>query len=191
MAVIHVPQSTYELEDAYKLLEIPYVLYEGDDPQILKKFLRDSGSLCGISIGGGTLDPYSSAPEVPLEILDFPLPKIGICLGHEILGEHLGSRIVPCNPPVGEQGESLAKFYPNLLFRGLDLSQEYPVRMAHRRMLESLPVESELISSTNLTPVSGFFSPKKRIWGLQFHPEKDWMNTLVFENFYSYCLTEI
>lgn len=192
MAVIHMPGSTDELNAAYTLLNIPHILYQGDDPDLADKFHADSNTICGVSIGGGIIkDPRPEVPLISESILKFPAPKLGICLGHEILGEYLGAKLVECNPPVGEYGEVIAKLHPNLIFEGLDFSQKYPVRMYHRRMLEAPPKGAELIASTRLTPIAGFYHQKSEIWGLQFHPEKDWLNTLIINNFYNYCLSKI
>lgn len=190
IAIIHMPGSTNELAAAFSMLDIPHILYEGDDPNLEKKFIKDSDSICGIAIGGGMLKPHTLIAELPDEVLDFPVPKIGICLGNEILGQYLGAKLVDCNPPAGEYGEVIAKLMPNPLFTGLpDLPGKYPVRMYHVKMLESNPPGSEIIASTRLTQVAGFFHPELKIWGLQFHPEKDWMNTLILKNFYKFCLT--
>ena len=189
IAVIHMPASTNELVTAFSMLEIPHILYEGNDPELEDKFIADSDSICGIAIGGGHLKPKTLIPEIPEIILDFDVPKLGICLGHEILGEHLGAKIVNCNPPVGEYGEVIAKLFPNILFDGLiDLPGKHPVRMYHNKMLESNPPGSEIIAHTRLTYIAGFFHPELKTWGLQFHPEKDWMNTLIMKNFYKFCL---
>lgn len=192
MAVIHMPGSTDELQSAYELMGIPYLLYQGEDPDFSDEFISNSEKICGISIGGGTTNPSQSEfLLLPESILNFPVPKIGICLGHEILGEYLGAKLVDCNPPAGEYGEVIAKIYSNLIFEGLDFSQKYPVKMYHHRMLESPPKGSEIIASTRLTPVAGFYHKGSEIWGLQFHPEKDWINNLIFRNFYNYCKSKI
>lgn len=189
IAVIHMPGSTNELVAAFSMLDVPHIVYEGDDPNLWRKFHSDSDSICGISISGGM--PSGIQTEIPIlseAILKFPVPKLGICLGSEILGEYLGSKLIDCNPPAGEYGEVIAKIYPNPIFEGLDFSQKYPVRMYHHKMLEHEPKGSELIASTRLTPIAGFYHPRSQMWGLQFHPEKDWMNTLIMKNFYDICL---
>lgn len=192
MAIIHIPGSTDELLAAYTLMDIPHILYQGDDPDLSNKFIQDSDSICGISIGGG-ISKGSIGTDVSLPdlILSFQVPKLGICLGHEILGTFLGGNLVDCNPPVGEYGEVIAKFYPNKIFEGLDIEEKYPVKMYHHKMLESLPQGSSLIASSRLTPIAGFYHREKEIWGLQFHPEKDWINTLIFKNFYNFCLEKV
>ena len=188
IAVIHMPGSTHELSAAFSMLGIPHITYEGDDPDLWQKFHEDSDSICGVTIGGGIVKGFEpKSLLLPEPILKFPAPKLGICLGHEILGEYLGAKLVDCNPPVGEYGEVIARIYPNPLFEGLDFSQRYPVRMYHHKMLEHEPKGSELIAFTRLTPIAGFYHERSQIWGLQFHPEKDWMITLIVKNFYNFC----
>ena len=191
MAVIHLPGSTDELHAAYTLMGTPHILYQSDDPDFYQKFMKDSDQICGITIGGGISKKIQETLLLPEPILRFQVPKLGICLGHEILGEYIGGKLVNCNPPVGEYGEVIATLEPNLIFEGLDFSEKYPVRMYHHKMLEFPPKGSEVIASTRLTPVAGFYSKRTEIWGLQFHPEKDWINNLIFENFYNYCVSKI
>jgi len=201
LAIIHIQSSDYRLKAAYDLLEVPIILYEENDPDLEKKFMADSDSICGIVIGGGpSLKPGEIEP-ISKKILNFNLPKLGICLGHEILGQHLGSKIVSCDEDVeggeivswaGEVGEVLAKLFPNILFEGLpDLPGEYPVSMNHFKMLEEKPKGSQIIAETKFTPVAGFYHPKLKIWGLQFIPQKNWLNTIIFNNYYNYCLSQI
>lgn len=191
MAIIHMPGSTDEVHAAYTLMGIPHILYQGDDPDLYRKFESDSDQICGISIGGGTVKPQHEDLLLPESILRFPFPKLGICLGHEMLGKYIGGELIECNPPVGEYGEVIAKLEPNLIFDGLDLSQKYPVRMYHHKMLEFPPNGCDIIASTRLTPVAGFYSKEKEIWGLQFHPEKDWISNIIFKNFYNHCISKI
>jgi GMP synthase-like glutamine amidotransferase len=42
-----------------------------------------------------------------------------------------------------------------------------------------------------MTPIAGFHHEEKEIWGLQFHPEKDWIGDEVLKNFYQYCFEQI
>jgi GMP synthase (glutamine-hydrolysing) len=191
MAVIHMPGSTDELHSAYSLMNIPHILYQSEDPDFCEKFIEDKDKICGITIGGGMIGRVQEEPLIPKEILEFQVPKLGICLGHEILGKYIGGKLVNCNPPVGEYGEVIAKLEPNLIFEGLDFSQKYPVRMYHHKMLEFPPKHCDVIASTRLTPIAGFYFQEEEIWGIQFHPEKDWLNNLIFRNFYNFCISKI
>lgn len=197
LAIIHNKLSATQIYGAYSMMGIPIVQYQKDDANLEEKFMEDSDSICGIVIGGGpALSPGEMNP-ISEKILNFDLPKLGICLGHEILGQHLGCRIISCaggdkeGEITGEKGEVFANLFPDLIFEGLqELPGKYPVRMSHYKMLEEKPKGSRIIAETNFTPVAGFYHPELKIWGLQFHPEKNWMNTLILKNYYNYCLSQ-
>ena len=78
-----------------------------------------------------------------------------------------------------------------MIFNGIDISQEQMVKMEHYKMLDKIPPGAKLIASTNMTPIAGFHHKEKEVWGLQFHPEKDWSGEIIFKNFYQHCLEKI
>jgi GMP synthase-like glutamine amidotransferase len=175
-----------------KLAGIPQIVLMDIDPDVEEDFEFHEKNLCGIIVSGGLLEPGMSFPTIPKEALESKLPKLGICLGHEILGKYLGSTVIDCNPAAkGEYGEVIATLHDDLIFSGIDTTQQQTVKMEHYKMLDKLPSGANLLASTNMTPIAGFHHEKEKIWGLQFHPEKDWEGDIVIKNFYRYCLNQI
>ena len=122
------PKSSTQILASLTMMEIPCTIYESTDTDVREDFISNIDKFCGIIISGGMLGPNDSVPQLPHDVFESDLPKLGICLGHEILGTSLGSNLVDCNPSGnGEYGEVIAKFYPNLLFEGIDISQEQMV----------------------------------------------------------------
>jgi GMP synthase (glutamine-hydrolysing) len=191
IAVFHMWKSPAQLTSALDLLEIPHYEFDCEDEHVVKKLIDEQEEFCGIIISGGLIEPYHVKPSLPKELLDLNVPKIGICLGHEILGVHLGSELIDCNQTLGEHGDVIANLQSNLIFEGIELPGDQTVRMEHQKMLSELPKGAELIASTNLTPIGGFHHSDTNTWGLQFHPEKDWIGDIVFRNFYKFCYTNI
>lgn len=192
IAVFHMMRSSGQILVSLDLLNIPYEVFEGDEIEEFKKFDLLKNDFCGIIISGGLIEPYHIKPTIPDNIIDYNLPKLGICLGHEILGTYLGSDLIDCSPETsGEQGEVLAELKDDIIFKGIDISLKQMVKMEHHKMLDKLPPGSNLIASTKLTPIAGFHHEIREIWGLQFHPEKDWMYQTVLQNFYKYCYNRI
>lgn len=181
-----------QIISSLKLAGIPHVVLMEIDPNVENDFEKNEKSLCGIIISGGLLEPGMPFPTIPREALESKLPKLGICLGHEILGKYLGSNVIDCNPEAnGEYGEVIATLHDDLIFNGIDITQPETVKMEHYKMLDKLPSGANLLASTNMTPIAGFHHEKEKIWGLQFHPEKDWEGDMVTRNFYKYCLDQI
>jgi GMP synthase (glutamine-hydrolysing) len=84
-----------------------------------------------------------------------------------------------------ERITTLAKLEKSPLFEGMDLKQEYPVEMAHDVMVKKLPKGYEIIASANETPIAGMQHKELGIYGIQFHPERNWLAPIVFKNFYN------
>jgi GMP synthase-like glutamine amidotransferase len=181
-----------QIVSALDLLGIPSVVLMSLDKDVEEDFEFSEKNLCGIIISGGLIEPYHTLPAVPEEALRSNLPKLGICLGHEILGCYLGSNLVDCNPGAkGEYGEVMIDLEEDLIFKGIDTTTKQTVKMEHYKMLDKLPSGAKLLASTNMTPIAGFHHQEKEIWGLQFHPEKDWMGDEILKNFYQYCFEQI
>ena len=186
LAVLHMKKSPHKTALALKELSIPFDEFEQEEVSALQGKLD---KYCGLIIGGGKLDKGEPLPTLPNFVLDSRHNKLGICLGHEILGTHLGAKLIDCNGgyDLGEFSEVMVNILPDEIFGGLDTPSEQMVKMEHFYMLEKEPPGSKLIASTDLTPIAGFHHGEKKIWGVQFHPEKDWIKNIVLKNFYNIC----
>ncbi len=187
IAVLHMQKSTHNLSESLKGLQIPHIEYEQADPSFVTKMIQDSPSIIGLIIGGGVLENGDSLPVLDTRITGMNVPKMGICLGHEILGVYLGANLIRCNSNIGEFSEVELEIYPDLIYNGLDTPSTQTTKMEHYYMIDKVPPGSKLIASSDLTPIAGFHDHEKSIWGFQFHPEKDWMKYIILKNFYKYC----
>ena len=188
LLVLKMLTSSDLLENSLDLLEIPNITYDCvEENDLESRWEKDKDSVCGIIISGSrTVPEYDFMPSFPEKIIK-DLPALGICYGNELLGQELGSNVVNCNQPVGEKGSVIAKLHKDPIFAGIDTSEPTIVTMNHDQMLDKLPPGAILLASTEATPVAGFKHSEKSWWGLQFHPEKDWMGTIIFRNFYKIC----
>ena len=188
ICIFHMPKSSTQILYSLKMLNSPCTIYESLDPDVREDFVVNRKNFCGIIISGGILEMGENLPDLPSEVFESNLPKLGICLGHEMLGVSLGSDLIDCNPQThGEYGEVFANLSDDILFKGIDRDMGILVKMEHHKMLDKEPPGSKLIASTKMTPVAGFHHYEKKVWGVQFHPEKDWMSDIVMKNFYNYC----
>ena len=97
------------------------------------------------------------------------MPMLGICLGHQALGEFFGARLVKARVPVhGKTTPVLHSGHP--LFEGVPMP--FPVMRYHSLVLESLeqtPLEN--IARTAEGEIMALAHRSLPLMGVQFHPE--------------------
>jgi anthranilate synthase component II len=109
---------------------------------------------------------------IMMEIIDSfydKIPFLGICLGHQALGEFFGAKLIHAQKPFhGKTSEIFFGEHP--IFRGVITSTT--VMRYHSLLLENLEeTPLKLICSTKENEVMGFQHRDLPIVGLQFHPE--------------------
>lgn len=96
------------------------------------------------------------------------LPILGICLGHQAIGQYFGAKLV--RAPRAIHGEAhLINHSGSKLFR--DIFSPTPVTRYHSLVLTDLPsiLTADAYSQDNQIMAISHIS--KPIYGLQFHPE--------------------
>ena len=96
------------------------------------------------------------------------LPILGVCLGHQILGEAYGGRVVPAPVPIhGEVHEITLQTNDCPLFRGLP--DRIPVTRYHSLQVVDLPSSVKATGLSEDGVLMGCQAPPH--FGVQFHPE--------------------
>ncbi|MHB1222556.1 MAG: anthranilate synthase component II [Gemmatimonadaceae bacterium] len=99
-------------------------------------------------------------------------PMLGVCLGHQAIGEAFGGRVVRA-PQVMHGKTSMVVHDGQDLFAGLPS----PLRVMRYHSLtveaSSLPAELEVVATTEGAPdeIHALRHRTLPIWGVQFHPE--------------------
>ena len=98
------------------------------------------------------------------------VPILGVCLGHQALGEVCGGRVVRGKEPVHgkasriyHRGEGVFKGLPSPFWGG-----RYHSLVVER---ESLPPQLEVVAEDEEGVVMGLRVRGTQAWGVQFHPE--------------------
>jgi anthranilate synthase/aminodeoxychorismate synthase-like glutamine amidotransferase len=122
-----------------------------------------------ISPGPGT--PAEAGVSVPiLREMAGELPILGVCLGHQCIGEAFGGRVVRASrlmhgktSPVAHDGRTI--------FAGL--SNPFEAMRYHSLIVEpaSIPPSMEVSAQTAEGEIMGLRHREHRIEGVQFHPE--------------------
>ena len=98
------------------------------------------------------------------------IPVLGICLGHQCIGEAWGGKIVHA-PQVMHGKTSLISHNESGLFK--DIESPFNATRYHSLMVdpESFPDELEITAKTDDGLIMGLKHKQFEIHGLQFHPE--------------------
>ena len=121
-------------------------------------------------LGPGPGDPHTSGKALDWvgAALAHSLPFLGVCLGHQALGVHLGAQLERAPRPV--HGEAHAVHHTG---RGLFAGLGSPVLCTryHSLCLTGLPGELAVDAWTDDGVVMAVSHVSRLAWGVQFHPE--------------------
>jgi len=98
------------------------------------------------------------------------LPQLGICLGHQAIGQHLGLSLIKASKPVHGK-VSCCTHNGHWLFFGIP--KNYEVMRYHSLILQEKSLKDlEIISHTknDLLPMA-LHNNQQQLTGVQFHPE--------------------
>ena len=125
----------------------------------------------GIVISPGPCDPDRAG--ICLELIDDlagELPILGVCLGHQAIGQAFGGKVVRADRPM--HGKTSAVSHSGAgVFAGLPspiTSTRYHSLTLDR---ESFPDSLEITAETEDGTIMGIRHPELPIFGVQFHPE--------------------
>ena len=141
----------------------------------------------GVILSGGPSSVYAEdRPPFNEQILHAGIPVLGLCYGHQLICHHLGGRV--------ERGDTMEFGAAELEVRqatGLldGLRPTEPIWMSHRDLVAEIPEGFEILGVTEDCPVAVMGNDKRRIYGLQFHPEVTHTESgmQVLDNFLSLC----
>lgn len=123
----------------------------------------------GLILSGGPSSTYAKgAPNLNKKVLELAVPILGICYGLQTLVRTLGGTVE--RGTIGEYGraEMEVKGRSRLL---KDLPGHLPVWMSHGDRVVKLPPGFKTEGVTYDCPFASVADPKRKIWGVQYHPE--------------------
>ncbi len=147
----------------------------------------ECGRFKGVILSGS---PHSvlerDRPGFDPGLLSLPVPILGLCYGHQIMAQCLGSRI--SRGLRREYGAaSMNVLSKEGLFKGLDDSEQ--IWMSHGDAVENLPEGFETLASTETCAITAMGNAAEKKFGLQFHPEVTDTphGMMILENFLDLC----
>ena len=187
---------------------------------MLVDYLRQAGAVCRVVrnnepmarfttelVDGVVLSPGPGRPRQAGRLMDViahyyqRVPMLGVCLGHQALGEFFGADLVAANRPMHGKVSAIQVLSSNDLLRGLP--PVFNVTRYHSLLLTNLP--TDLIGTAVAADSGELMAMRHRtlpLWGVQFHPEAaltqnglelltNWVNLVKKENQISFGCVRI
>ena len=141
-----------------------------NDAMTVPELVRLSPEAILISPGPCTPDEAGISLEVTRTFATQGVPILGVCLGHQVIGQAFGGRVVRAPEPVHGK-TSLIYHWGDTLFQGLP--NPFHATRYHSLVVEreSLPPELAITAETDDGLIMGIRHRRYPVAGIQFHPE--------------------
>src|SRR5579863_5660184 len=165
--------------DSFTYNLVQYLGELGETPQVIR---NDAISVEAVGALGATAIVISPGPKTPAEAgICIPLircyggeiPILGVCLGHQAIGEAYGGKVVRAPRGVMHGKTSNVRHDGTGLFEGIPSPLE--VMRYHSLVVESASLPPELrvtaCAVDDSSEIHAMQHRTKPVWGVQFHPE--------------------
>ncbi|WP_266367388.1 anthranilate synthase component II [Tellurirhabdus rosea] len=171
--------------DSFTYMLVDYLKQAGADCRVVRN-TASLDDLTGESYDGIVLSPGPGTPRQAGSLMAVighyfqTVPMLGVCLGHQALGEFFGARLERADRPMHGKRSEVRQVTDDPLFAGLPAT--FTVTRYHSLIVNSLPAELVPLAEV-IIPDSGenfraqkaenmaFRHQKLPIYGVQFHPE--------------------
>lgn len=123
----------------------------------------------GIIFSGGPSSVYEKgAPSIDPKIFALGIPILGICYGLQLIAHLLGGKVISGRKEYGPAKCQIPNHKSQITN---ELPQQFTVWMSHGDEVVKIPKGFEVLGSTEHVPFALVQDQKRKIFGLQFHPE--------------------
>lgn len=156
---------TYNLVDYFNQLGVECVVKRNDVS--LEEIV--SMDYDGLVISPGPETPQKSGNL--MQVLKYfydKTPVLGICLGHQAIGEFFGAKLVKALKPMHGKISKVVH-QQNHLFEDIPIT--FNVVRYNSLLLEEINTPLKVIAETDQEEIMAICHQKLPVWGVQFHPE--------------------
>jgi len=154
------------------------------------KKIKEFNQIKGIILSGGPSSVTSKKHQtVSKKIFEKNIPILGICYGLQLIAKLLGGKIKPSRGTREFGRTYLTKKNHSQLTKNF-FKKKTTVWMSHEDAVIKLPKSFRIVASTKSSKLTIIENTKKRIYGVQFHPEVTHTENgkQIFKNFiFSIC----
>ncbi len=158
--------------------------------QLIARRVRESGVYCeivpfqsageilngfspkAIILSGGPASVRESgAPRAPDAVFQLGIPVLGICYGEQVMCAQLGGVVEASSEREFGRAEIEIVRDSSLLSGIVQVGDREKVWMSHGDRVIELPPDFQTIAVSDNAPFAAIANEKKRLYGVQFHPE--------------------
>jgi GMP synthase (glutamine-hydrolysing) len=165
--------------------DFDYVFFDHNQPIVLSA----KSEVKGIILSGGKGNPYEPLNLTAnyVAMMNFDVPVLGFCLGHEILAVAYGGRIRKLAEPQTKSIPVTVTQPDDPIFAGLNV-EDLSFRRRHSFQVAELPRDFVSLAESTVTPNEIIRHRDKPLYGFQAHPEVSGHQGLqVVANFLGMC----
>lgn len=180
--------------DSFTYMLVDYLQQAGARCRVVRNN-EPIGQLIGPDVDAVVLSPGPGTPRQAGRLMDViahyhrRVPMLGVCLGHQAIGEFFGATLAPAEQPMHGKVTPVRVVTDDLLMRGLPT--RFAVTRYHSLLLTDLPAHLVPLAVTDRNEVMAMRHRTLPIWGVQFHPEatlteyglpmlKNWIDSVLF-----------
>jgi GMP synthase-like glutamine amidotransferase len=164
--------------------DFDYVFFDHNQPITLSA----KAEVTGVILSGGRGNPYEPLNLTSnfVALMNFDVPIIGFCLGHEIIAAAYRGRIKKLEK-YHQKRETIKITQDDPIFAGIN-SDEISLIKRHSFHVSELPPDFISLGESDTTPNEIIKHKNKQIYGFQAHPEVSGNHGLqIVKNFLAMC----
>ena len=151
-----------------------------------KEIVKNKYNKIVISPGPGTPSQSGNCLRI-VKKLHKKIPILGVCLGHQIIGQVFGSKIIQAKKIMHGKTSKIKSFKTGIL---KNLPESFEATRYHSLIIDkkTLSKNLEITAQTKDGVIMGIMHKKYNIHGVQFHPEsiKTTIGIKILKNFVNY-----
>ena len=160
---------TYNLVHYFGEIGNNVVLFKNDEKKVSELI---SLNPTGIVISPGPCNPDKAGVslDITLKAADRKIPTLGVCLGHQSIGQAFGGKIILSNQIVHGKTDSIIHNQKGIF---KNLPSPFIATRYHSLSIckNTIPSSLEITAETNCGEIMAVQHKKLPIYGVQFHPE--------------------